>query len=150
MVTDNLKTSLMATLLESFAVTVMSLLPTFAMAGVPEKVRVAGVNVSHVGKPLAEYVSESPASTSLNVFAGNINTNAAFAVAIWSGIKLATIGASLVLATVIRKLSVTVALLLSLAVTVTSTMPTFAFVGVPENVRVAGVKVSQLGKALVE
>ena len=41
-----------------------------------------------------------------------------------------------------------VAAVTSVAVTVTSTLPTWAFSGVPENVRVAGVNISQSGRLL--
>ena len=58
------------------------------------------------------------------------------------------LGASLVFATVILNVSEPVALLPSVAVTLTATTPTFALSGVPLNVRVSASKESQDGKAL--
>ena len=52
------------------------------------------------------------------------------------------------LVTVILNVSVIAALPLSVAVILTSISPTFAFKGVPLNVRVAAVNVSQEGSAL--
>ena len=57
-------------------------------------------------------------------------------------------GASLTLATVSWKLFSTVALLLSLAVTLMSIFPTSLLVGVPLNAPVVVLKVNQLGKGL--
>ena len=59
-----------------------------------------------------------------------------------------TTGASLVLATVTVKSWVALAPAVSVAVTLTLSAPTSSFRGVPENVWVAGSKVSQDGRAL--
>ena len=61
---------------------------------------------------------------------------------------MATVGASLVVVTVMVKVSVAVALLPSVAVTFTSMAPTSPLAGVPLKVRVLVSKLSQLGKAL--
>ena len=61
---------------------------------------------------------------------------------------MATVGASLVLVTVILNVSVTVALPGSVAVTLTAMTPTSPLTGVPLNVRVAASKLSQAGNAL--
>ena len=61
---------------------------------------------------------------------------------------MATVGASLVLATVTVNSSLTEALLPSVAVTLTVIVPTSPLAGVPLKVRVAGLKLSQLGSAL--
>ena len=58
------------------------------------------------------------------------------------------IGASLVLVTVMVKVSVAVALLPSVAVTFTSMAPTSPLAGVPLKVRVLASKLIQLGRAL--
>nr|WP_264035394.1 hypothetical protein [Mycolicibacterium aurum] len=70
-------------------------------------------------------------------------------VAVWSGMGLATVGASLTFATARANVSVTLAPDGSVAVTVTETVPTSMLVGVPVKVRVVGLKVSQLGRAPV-
>src|SRR6478672_2551012 len=57
-------------------------------------------------------------------------------------------GGSLVLPTVILKVSEIDALLPSVAVTFTTIVPTSMFAGVPENVRVVALNDSQLGNAL--
>jgi len=61
---------------------------------------------------------------------------------------LATVGASLVLLTVRSNSSETNADELSVAVNLTVMVPTSSFNGVPLNVRVPAVKVSQAGRAL--
>ena len=68
--------------------------------------------------------------------------------AFWSAIRLATIGASLTFSTAITKISLTDAPALSVAATLTFKFPTLSLVGVPLKVRVVGLKVNQLGKAL--
>ena len=67
---------------------------------------------------------------------------------VWSAIALASVGASFVLPTVMLNVSEIAVLLPSVAVTFTASTPTFAFKGVPLNVRVAAVNVSQEGSAL--
>ncbi len=62
---------------------------------------------------------------------------------------MATVGASLTFVTVSTNESVAVALLPSLAVTVIVSVPTSALAGVPLKVRVAALKLSQLGSVLV-
>ena len=57
----------------------------------------------------------------------------------------ATLGAPLTLATVITKSSLIAALLPSVAVTRTVIAPISPLAGVPENVRVAALKVSHVG-----
>ena len=68
---------------------------------------------------------------------------------VWSAMALATVGASLVLVTVMVKVSDTVPPLPSLAVTVTLTGPTSPLAGVPLKVRVLASKLSQAGSVLV-
>ena len=78
----------------------------------------------------------------------NWNESALSSAIVWLGIAFATVGASLVLVTVILKVSATVALLPSVAVTLTARTPTFALSGVPLKVRVSASKESQDGSAL--
>ena len=78
----------------------------------------------------------------------NWNDSALSSVAAWSAIAFTTLGASLVFVTVILNVSEIAALPLSVAVTFTSIAPTFAFKGVPLNVRVLALKESQDGSAL--
>ena len=85
----------------------------------------------------------SPTSTSLKVLAAKVKLNAVSSVAAWSGIGLATVGASLLLLITISKLSLMMPPLPSSAVTVTVVVPTSAFNGVPVKVRVAALKLSQ-------
>src|SRR5205085_2613972 len=120
---------------------------------VPEKVRVVPVNVSQPGNALpsarvADNVNVSPASTSAKVFSAKVKVNAKSSVALWSAIGFATVGALLELRTVSVNVSLTLALLLSVIVTLTDNVPTSEFNGVPEKVRVAPVNVSQDGNAL--
>ncbi len=88
----------------------------------------------------------SPASTSAKVLAANWKLNGLSSVALWSAIGMATVGASLVLATVSTNWSSTKAAEPSVARTVIVTGPTSAFAGVPEKVRVAASKLSQAGR----
>src|SRR5688500_11482053 len=72
--------------LPSSAVTRTAMDPTSPFVGVPENDRVAALNESHGGRAepsasVAEYVSVSPPSTSLNVLAGNAYANTASSVA---------------------------------------------------------------------
>ena len=91
-------------------------------------------------------VQESPTSGSLTV---TLPTMAAGAFsATLELLRLMAVGASLVLATVRMKLSVTLALEPSLAVTVMLRAPTSALSGVPEKVRVKALKLSQAGRGL--
>ena len=62
---------------------------------------------------------------------------------------MATVGASFTFVTVSTKESLAVALLPSFAVTVIVSAPTSALTGVPLKVRVAALKLSQLGSVLV-
>ena len=73
---------------------------------------------------------------------------AASSLATWSAMALATTGASLVLAIVMSKVVDTAALALSVAVTLTVSRPTSSLAGVPEKVRVEGLKPSQDGSGL--
>jgi hypothetical protein len=64
----------------------IEIVPTSALSGVPVNVRVAAVNVSQLGNTppsafVAEYVSESPTSTSANVLAAKANVKAESSVA---------------------------------------------------------------------
>ncbi|MNI61253.1 hypothetical protein D3C73_1165140 [compost metagenome] len=59
-----------------------------------------------------------------------------------------TVGVSFTFNTLMEKSLDTCAPAVSVAVTLTTTVPTSLFPGVPLNVRVAGLKVSQLGKLL--
>ena len=65
---------------------------------------------------------------------------------VWSASAAATVGASLLLITVMRKSSLTVAPEPSVAVTRKSIAPTSAFSGVPLKVRVGALKLSQPGR----
>ena len=92
-------------------------------------------------------MSVSPTSTSEKVFAANWKLNEISSVAFWLGIGLATVGASLTLATTMLKVSETVPPLPSLAVTSIEIVPISEFDGVPLKVRVRGSKLSQAGNA---
>ena len=81
------------------------------------------------------------------MLAANWKLKAASSVAFWSAMAFATVGASLVLATVRWKVSSTDAAVAVVAVTLTEIVPTSPFAGVPEKVRVAALKVSQAGSA---
>ena len=83
----------------------------------------------------------------MKVLATNVKLNAAPSVALWSASALATVGASLVLATAMLKVLVTEPPLPSSAATSMLTVPTSPLVGVPLKVRVAASKFSQLGSA---
>ena len=138
----------------SNAVTATSRLPTSALVGVPDSTRVSALKVNQLGNADPSVLEknatrESPTSGSTNVFVRNVNENRVSSVAVWSAIGFATVGASLVLATTMSNVSLAVALLPSVAVTVIETVPTFAFSGVPENVRVPALKLNQPGKLLV-
>ncbi len=91
-------------------------------------------------------MSVSPTSTSAKVFEANWKLNGASSVAFWSAIGLATVGASLALATVSTNWSSTKAAEPSVARTVIVTGPTSAFAGVPLKVLVAASKLSQAGR----
>ena len=67
--------SLAKAALLSVAVTVTETMPTSALAGVPLKVCVAASKLNQLGRPLAEYVSASPTSTSANVLAAKEKLN---------------------------------------------------------------------------
>src|SRR5688572_7453651 len=91
--------------LPSVAVTRIAIAPTLALAGVPEKVRVAALKLSHAGKAepslrVAVYARASP-STSAKALDGTWNENGASSFVVRSEIGLATVGASLVLAATI-------------------------------------------------
>ena len=73
-------------LLASVAMTLTLIEPTSPLTGVPLKTRVVVLKLNQLGNALpsanvAEYVSESPTSTSANVFAGTVKLNALFSVA---------------------------------------------------------------------
>ena len=126
--------------------------PASPLPGVPLKVRVAALNVSQIGNAppfarLALTVSVSPTSTSANVLTGTVKEKATPAFADWSTIGLATVGASFTFVTVRAKMSDALKLPLSVAVTVTFTLPTSPLSGVPLNVPVAASKLSHVGKA---
>ena len=65
---------------------------------------------------------------------------------VWLEIAFATLGASFVFVIVIEKVSETLWEALSVAVAITSMVPTSEFVGVPEKVCVAALKLSQEGR----
>ncbi len=151
--TAKLKVSLTEAPALSVAVTCTEIVPTSLLVGVPVKVRVAALNVSHEGKGVppanvAEYVKMSPASISEKVEAGIWKLKAVSSAAGVSGIEVTTVGASLVLATVKLKVSLTEAPALSVAVTCTEIVPTSLLVGVPVKVRVAALNVSHEGKGV--
>ena len=80
LITLTANVSLMLARLLSVAVTLISTGPTSPIEGVPQKVRVPGVKLNQPGNAepsafVAVRVSESPASTSLNVSAANWNEN---------------------------------------------------------------------------
>ena len=136
-------------LLPSLAVTRTIISRTSAVPGVPENVRVVGLNESHEGStpPVLASVTEYTSGSrfgSLNVLAANVKLNRSPSVAVWLGIGLTTIGGGLI--TLRMKSSKTV-LLPSSAVTRTVNEPTLAVPGVPENLRVVGLNVSHEGSA---
>ena len=77
--------------------------------------------------------------------AANWKLNAASSVALWLVMGVATVGASLVLAATMLKVSLTEPPLPSSAVTSMFSVPTSPLSGVPLKVRVAASKLSQAG-----
>ena len=75
--------------------------------------------------------------------------NAVPLVAFWAERGVATAGASLVLMTCTLKVQLAHNPPASAAITLRATVPTWSLVGVPENMRVAALKASQLGRALL-
>jgi hypothetical protein len=84
----------------------------------------------------------------VKVLAGRVKLKAVSSVALGRD-RGGEVGASLVLFTVRTKLSLALAPLPSVAVTVIVALPTSALAGVPVKVRVAASKASQLGSVLV-
>ena len=82
----------------------------------------------------AEKLSESPASTSLNVPGVSANANACPSLPIWPPIGSASTGASFTLSTSSRKRSETDSPAVSVALTEISSEPTSSFDGVPSKV----------------
>ena len=137
----------------SLAVSFMLRMPTSALPGVPVKVLLTGLKCSQFGraKPFARValrVRVSP-SGSLNVPAGTVKFRLLPCNTPSPGIGVATTGASLTLVTVRLKVVLTVALVVSVAVTLMLRLPTSLLPGVPENVPVAGSKVSHDGSGLL-
>ena len=87
-----------------------------------------------------------PVSTSLNPKSLVLRTLVLSSLVV--RVRLLAVGASLVLTTVRSKISLTTPPLLSVPVTLRLSRPTLAFCGVPLNVWVAGLKLSQVGSAL--
>ncbi|MBK4828310.1 hypothetical protein GJS26_04417 [Pectobacterium carotovorum subsp. carotovorum] len=152
LVTVRPKVVLTEALLPSVAVTLMVRLPTSPLAGVPEKVPVAGLNDSQAGSAVpsasvALSVSVSP-SGSVKVPAGTVKLRLPSCATLCAGIGVATTGASLTLVTVRPKVVLTEALLPSVAVTLMVRLSTSPLAGVPEKVPVAGLNDSQAGSAV--
>ncbi len=108
-------------------------------------------NVNHAGKAelsasVALYVKLSLSSTSVKKLVTS-RLKALSSVADWLPSGLATVGASLVLATVRVKVESAVAPALSVAVTLTLISPTSSLAGVPSKVPVAVSNVNHAGKA---
>jgi hypothetical protein len=127
------------------AVTRTSIVPVLMDAGVPLNVRVDASNVSHAGNafPLdnaAVYVDGLPEK----VLAANAKLKGSPTVATWSGIGLATKGATRLTVMLNKSLAVPFPLV---AVTRTSIVPVLLAAGVPLNVRVDALKVSHAGNA---
>ncbi|CAI8215260.1 Uncharacterised protein [marine metagenome] len=78
----------------------------------------------------------------------NLKYNALPLAIVWSGIALATVGASLRLDTTILKVSEITAPPESVAVNLTAIDPTSLLVGVPPKVRVAALNVSHCGNTV--
>jgi len=92
-------------------------------------------------------VSASPTSISAKVFDGTVYENVSPCLVLWAIRPLATVGASLVLATPMLNEVLALAPAMSLAVTTTLSEPTSPLAGVPENVPLEASKLSQLGSA---
>ena len=147
--TVRVKVVLMAVRLGSVAVILIDRLPTSALPGVPEKVPVEVLNVSQLGSAepsarVAVNVRVSP-SGSVKVPAGTVKLSALSCATLCAGMVVDTTGASLMLVTVKLNVVLTLALVVSVAVTLIERTPTSALPGVPEKVPVAELKVSQLG-----
>ena len=130
----------------SSACTVTDCVPTWALRGVPLRTPVLASKDSHVGRVLVtDRVMPSFASTSdaTTVYVYNESSSTAITAV------LSIVGASLVFATVMVNVCVTVTWL-SVTVSVTSLpeVPTLAFSGVPDRTPVAALKVSQLGTSV--
>ena len=130
LVTVRTNVSLTAALDPSVAVTTIVCVPTFALIGVP--LIVPELIESVLGAPDIVYVSESPESTSVNAAAAFKLYDASSAV-LASAIAEVTVGASLVLVTVITKLCAVEELEASVAVITTLCVPTSELSGVPER-----------------
>ena len=120
----------------SVAVTFRLRVLTSRFNGVPVKVPVAELKVSHAGSGVsslsaADSVSTSPTSTSVKVSAGTLKLNTASSVAVCPAIARAVTGASLTLVTARLKLLDTLAPAESVAVTFKSRQPTSPFCGTP-------------------
>ncbi|ETR64757.1 MAG: hypothetical protein OMM_15398, partial [Candidatus Magnetoglobus multicellularis str. Araruama] len=118
----------------SFEVTFTLMLPTSSFVGVPVKVRVPALKLSHVGNELslsrvAVYVNESPKSTSLKVLNANVKLNAESSDALRSAMLFATVGASLVFKIVRMNVSLALARDVSFAITFILILPTSSLVG---------------------
>ena len=152
LVTSIVKVSDTDALLASVLVTVMLILPTWSLVGVPLRTPVEAVKVSQLGSsaPLSKVavtVEVSLVSTSAKVAAGIVRLKLASSAVETSPSAMLKVGASLVLVVVRRKLSDAEVPMVSVLVTVISILPTSSFVGVPLRTPVAAVKVSQLGNS---
>ena len=107
--------------------------PTSALTGVPEIVVPEIVMV--LGAPEIEYAKPSPASTSVHI-PDTLRLYAASSFVLASAIADATVGASLVFATVMVNVWVVDALDASVAVSNTLCVPTSPFSGVPDRTAV--------------
>ena len=152
-VTVILKVSKTVTLPVSVAVTLIANDPISLFVGVPVNVLAAASKVNQLGSAvpsdkLATYDRVSDTSTSEKVVASNLKYMALPLEIVWSGIALATVGASLTLDTTILKVSEASAPPESVAVNLTAIDPTSLLVGVPLKVRVAALNVSHSGKTV--
>ena len=123
----------------SLAVTFTVTVPAFAAGGVPEKVRVLAVKVSQFGSARAVALGRRVAQRVAGIGVGEgvlreLEAERRARFAYWSGIAFATVG-TLLAATAMSNVSLTVPPLPSSAVTFTVTVTAVAGV-VPEKVRV--------------
>ena len=126
--------------------------PRSALDGVPLKVRVAASKDSQLGSALpsarvAPKLSVSSAASSTKAPAGTVQRKALSSVADWSARGVASSGVELRRVTWRTKVSSFHWPARSVAVTRISTEPASALAGVPLNLRVAGSKLSQPGRA---
>ena len=137
----------------SVAVSLRAKLPTSPLSGVPLKARVVASKLSQAGSAapsacVAEKLSVSPTSTSVNVSMGTTKLKTVFFRIVCSSMVWASVGASFVFVTVTSKRLFTLSPVPSVACTRRFSTPTSALPGVPLKARVAASKLNHDGRGL--